>query len=48
MRRSKKVLRDPRQQITFALYAQEDDLDKVTSTVGHLFTLLNKAQPGQG
>jgi len=32
-----------RQKITFALYAQEDDLDKVTSTVDHLFTLLMKA-----
>jgi type I restriction enzyme, R subunit len=36
--------KDLRQQITFALYAQEDDLDKVTSTVEHLFTLLMKAQ----
>jgi type I restriction enzyme, R subunit len=44
IRRSEKNLRDLRQQITFALYAQEDDLDKVTSTVDHLFTLLMKAQ----
>ena len=42
--RSEKDLRDLRQKITFALYAQEDDLDKVTSTVDHLFTLLIKAQ----
>ena len=42
--RSEKDLRDLRQKITFALYAQEDDLDKVTSTVDHLFTLLMKAQ----
>ena len=46
--RSEKDLRDLRQKITFALYAQEDDLDKVTSTVDHLFTLLMKAQSGQG
>ncbi len=44
--RSEKDLRDLRQKITFALYAQEDDLDKVTSTVDHLFTLLMKAQSG--
>ncbi len=42
--RSEKDLRDLRQQITFALLAQEDDLDKVASTVDHLFTLLMKAQ----
>jgi hypothetical protein len=44
MRRSKKDLCDLRQQITFALCAQEDDLDKATSTVDHLFALLMKAQ----
>ena len=42
--RSEKDLRDLRQKITFALYAQEDDLDKVTSTVDHLFMLLMKAR----
>jgi hypothetical protein len=43
VRRSEKDLRDLRQKTTFALYAQEDDLDKVTLTVDHLFTLLTKA-----
>jgi type I restriction enzyme R subunit len=41
---SEKELREVRQKITFALYAQEDDLDKVTSAVDHLLTLLQKAQ----
>ena len=38
--RSEKDLRDLRQKITFALYAQEEDLDKVTSTVDHLLETL--------
>jgi type I restriction enzyme R subunit len=38
-----KDLREVRQKMTFALYAEEDDLDKVTATVDHLFTLLMKA-----
>ncbi len=41
---SEKDLREVRQAITFALYAEEDDLDKVTTTVEHLLTLLLKAQ----
>jgi type I restriction enzyme R subunit len=41
---SEKELREVRQTITCALYAQEDDLDKVTSAVDHLLTLLQKAQ----
>jgi type I restriction enzyme R subunit len=32
------------QKMTFALYAEEDDLDKVAATVDHLLTLLLKAQ----
>ena len=38
--RSEKDLRDLRQKITFALYAREDDLDKVTLTVDHLLETL--------
>jgi len=33
-----------RQKITFALYPEEDDFDKVTSIVERLLTLLMKAQ----
>jgi type I restriction enzyme, R subunit len=40
---SEKELRDVRQQITFAIYAEEDDLDKVTATVDHLLELMQKA-----
>lgn len=41
---SEKDLRDVRQKMTFALYAETDDLDKVTATVDRLLTLLLKAQ----
>jgi len=41
---SEKDLRQVRQKMTFALYPEEDDLDKVTETVDHLLTLLMKAQ----
>jgi len=41
---SEKDLREVRQKMTFALYAKEDDLDKVTATVDHLLTLLLKAK----
>lgn len=41
---SEKDLREVRQKITFALYAEEDDLDKVTETVDYLIVLLLKAQ----
>jgi type I restriction enzyme R subunit len=41
---SDKELRELRKQITFAIYAEEDDLDKVTATVDQLITLLLKAQ----
>jgi type I restriction enzyme R subunit len=44
---SEKDMREVRQKITFALYAQEDDMDKVTATVDHLLTLLMKAQGGR-
>lgn len=42
--RSGKEMRDLRQEITFALYAEEDDIDKITSVVDYLLTLLQKAQ----
>ncbi len=41
---SEKELRSLRQKMTFALYVQEDDLDKVTAAVDNLITLLQKAQ----
>jgi len=41
---SEKDLREVRQKMTFALYAQEKDMDKVAATVDHLLTLLQKAQ----
>jgi type I restriction enzyme R subunit len=40
---SEAALRDLRQEVTFALYAEVDDLDKVTDMVDNLFTLLQKA-----
>ena len=36
-------LRELRKQVTFAVYSEEDDLDKVTTTVESLFMLLEKA-----
>jgi type I restriction enzyme R subunit len=42
--RSEKAMREVRQKMTFALYAQEDDLEKVTATVDQLLTLLLKAR----
>jgi type I restriction enzyme, R subunit len=36
-------LRELRKQVTFALFSEEDDLDKVTATVESLFMLLEKA-----
>jgi type I restriction enzyme R subunit len=41
---SEKELREVRTQITFALYAQEDDENKVVQVVDQLITLLLKAQ----
>mgnify|MGYP001010819517 CR=1 FL=1 len=37
---SEKDLREIRQEMTFALYAEIDDLDKVTSIVDHLLNLV--------
>lgn len=41
---SEKDLRELRQKMTFALYAEEENVDKVTATVEHLLTLLMKSQ----
>lgn len=41
---SEKELREVRQQITFALFAQEDDLDKVTTLVERLLSMLLKSK----
>jgi type I restriction enzyme R subunit len=41
--RSEAELREVRQLVTFALYAEEDDIQKVTTTVESLFTLLQKS-----
>jgi type I restriction enzyme R subunit len=36
-------LREVRKQVTFALFAEEDDIEKVTATVEALFNLLHKS-----
>jgi type I restriction enzyme R subunit len=41
--RSEAELRELRKQVTFAVYAEEDDLERVTATVESLFTLLQKS-----
>ncbi len=41
--KSDTALRELRQKITFAIYAQSDDLDQVTGIVNYLFHLLEKA-----
>lgn len=41
---SEKDLRELRQKMTFAIFPEEDDFDKVTATVERLLTLLMKAQ----
>jgi type I restriction enzyme R subunit len=40
---SEKELRELRKQITFAIFAAEDDLDKVTATVDGIFAVLQKS-----
>ena len=42
-KKSEAALRDLRQKVTFAIYAEFDDPDKVTTIVDDLFTLLDKA-----
>ncbi|MCG3110986.1 MAG: HsdR family type I site-specific deoxyribonuclease [Candidatus Manganitrophus sp. SB1] len=41
--RSEAELREARKQVTFALFAEEENMDKVTATVEALFTLLQKS-----
>jgi len=41
--RSETELREARKQVTFAIFAEEDDMQKVTVTVESLFTLLQKS-----
>lgn len=40
---SEAELRETRKQVTFAIFSEEDDLDKVTATVDALFTLLERS-----
>jgi len=42
-RQSEADLRELRKAVTFAVYAQEDDLDQVTRIVDRLFSYLDKA-----
>jgi type I restriction enzyme R subunit len=44
--RSEKDLRELRNHVTFAIYAKENDLDKVTGIVDDLFTVLQKTHKG--
>ena len=41
--KSEAELRELRKQVTFAIFAEEDDMEKVTATVEALFTLLHKS-----
>jgi type I restriction enzyme, R subunit len=45
-RESEKELRELRKKVTFAIFAEEDDLDKVTALVDSIFTVLQKAAVG--
>jgi type I restriction enzyme R subunit len=42
-RQSEKELRELRKKVTFAIFAEEDDLNKVTALVDSIFTVLHKA-----
>lgn len=42
-KRSENALRELRKQVTFAIFAETDDLDRVTAMVDELFTLLERA-----
>jgi type I restriction enzyme R subunit len=42
-RDSEKELRELRKKVTFAIFAEEDDLNKVTALVDSIFTVLQKA-----
>lgn len=41
--RSENAIRELRKQVTFAIFAETDNLDQVTAMVDELFTLLEKA-----
>jgi type I restriction enzyme R subunit len=41
-RGSEKELRELRKKVTFAIFAEEDDLNKVTALVDSIFTVLRK------
>jgi type I restriction enzyme R subunit len=41
--RSEQELREARKKVTFAIYAEEDDVERVTATVEALFTLLQRS-----
>ena len=43
---SEAELREARKQVTFALFSEENDLDKVTATVDALFNLLHRSFKG--
>ena len=42
-KRSENALRELRKKVTFAIFAETDNLDRVTAMVDGLFTLLEKA-----
>lgn len=42
-RDSEKELRELRKRVTFAIFAEEDDLNKVTTLVDSIFAVLQKA-----
>lgn len=43
-KRSENALRELRKKVTFAIFSQTEDLDRVTALVDELFTLLEKAE----
>jgi len=43
-KRSENALRELRKQVTFAIFAETEDLDRVAAVVDELFTLLDKAE----
>ena len=43
-KRSENALRELRKRVTFAIFAETEDLDRVTALVDELFTLLDKAE----
>jgi type I restriction enzyme R subunit len=43
-KRSESAMRELRKQVTFAIFAETDDLDRGTAMVDELFTLLERAE----